>query len=188
MGIVSALGRHDLGINTFENFIQTDAAINPGNSGGALVDTRGNLVGVNSAIYTRTGSSIGIGFAIPVSTARQVMEQLIQDGRVTRGWLGVGMREVTPDIAESFGMKTPRGVLISAIYQEGPAARAGVKPGDIVLSIGGRAVNDEKALLNQVAGMKPESITTLGIYRDRREVNLKVTIGKRPAPGDSQPR
>ncbi len=186
MGIVSALGRHDLGINTFENFIQTDAAINPGNSGGALVDTRGNLIGVNSAIYSRTGSSIGIGFAIPVSTARQVMEQLIKDGVVTRGWLGVGMHEVTPEIAESFGLKTPRGVLISAIYQGGPADRGGVKPGDIVLELDAQPVSDEKSLLNRVAGLKPGTAGTLLVRRNGKDVALKVTIGKRP-PATRQP-
>ena len=180
MGIVSALGRHDLGINTFENFIQTDAAINPGNSGGALVDTRGNLVGVNSAIYSRTGSSIGIGFAIPVSTARQVMEQLIKDGVVTRGWLGVGMHEVTPEIAESFGLKSPQGVLISAIYQGGPADHAGLKPGDIVLQIGDKRINDEKSLLNMVAALKPDTAMTVLIRRESKDVPIKVTIGKRP--------
>jgi serine protease DegQ len=186
MGIVSALGRHDLGINTFENFIQTDAAINPGNSGGALVDTRGNLIGVNSAIYSRTGSSIGIGFAIPVSTARQVMEQLIKDGVVTRGWLGVGMHEVTPEIAESFGLKTPAGVLISAIYQGGPADRGGVKPGDIVLQLDEQSVNDEKSLLNRVASLKPGTSGTLLVRRNGKDVALKVTIGKRP-PVNRQP-
>ena len=180
MGIVSALERRDLGINTFENFIQTDAAINPGNSGGALVDTHGNLVGVNSAIYSRTGSSIGIGFAIPVSTARQVMEQLIANGSVIRGWLGVEMREVTPEIAESFGMKSAQGILITNLARGGPADKAGVKPGDVVNALDGKPLLDPKLLLNQVASMKPDQTTTLSILRDGKTLQLKVVIGKRP--------
>jgi len=180
MGIVSALGRHDLGINTFENFIQTDAAINPGNSGGALVDVNGNLIGINSAIYTRTGSSIGIGFAIPVSTAQQVMAQLIETGAVTRGWLGVEMREITPELAESFALKETRGVLVANIYPGGPADKGGLKPGDIVLAISGRSTDDPKTLLNIVAALKPQTAARLHVRRNRREVDVAVVVGKRP--------
>jgi serine protease DegQ len=180
MGIVSALGRHDLGINTFENFIQTDAAINPGNSGGALVDVHGNLIGINSAIYTRTGSSIGIGFAIPVSTAQQVMEELIASGVVTRGWLGVEMREVTPELADSFALQGPHGVLVANIYPGGPADKSGLKPGDIVLEISGRRTDDPKTLLNIVAGLKPQTPARLRVQRNRKELDLAVVVGKRP--------
>ncbi|MBU3654321.1 MAG: trypsin-like serine protease, partial [Limnohabitans sp.] len=131
-GIVSALGRTQLGINTFENFIQTDAAINPGNSGGALVDVQGNLVGINTAIYSRSGGNMGIGFAIPVSTARQVLEGIVKDGQVTRGWLGVEPTEITPEMAETFGLKQTQGVIITGVLQDGPAAKAGIKPGDVL--------------------------------------------------------
>jgi len=180
MGIVSALGRHDLGINTFENFIQTDAAINPGNSGGALVDVNGDLIGINSAIYTRTGSSIGIGFAIPVSTAQQVLEQLVQTGAVTRGWLGVEMREITPDLAESFALKESRGVFVANVYPGGPADKGGLKPGDIVLEISGRRTDDPKTLLNIVAALAPSSPARLKVRRNQKEVEVPVVVGKRP--------
>ena len=137
MGIVSALNRSHLGINTFENFIQTDAAINPGNSGGALVDAAGNLIGVNTAIYSRTGGSMGIGFAIPTSTAKQVMEQIIKHGSVTRGWVGIEVQDITPELAESFGLKSTDGALISGVLRGGPADRGGIKAGDILLEVEG---------------------------------------------------
>ena len=133
MGIVSALGRNHLGINTFENFIQTDAAINPGNSGGALVDVNGNLLGINTAIYSRSGGSLGIGFAIPVSTARSVLESIITTGSVTRGWIGVEPQDVTPEIAESFGLEQKSGAIVAGVLKNGPADRAGIKPGDILV-------------------------------------------------------
>src|SRR4051812_47599825 len=136
-GIVSAMGRNQLGINTFENFIQTDAAINPGNSGGALVDTHGNLLGINTAIYSRSGGSMGIGFAIPVSTARLVMEGLVKDGQVTRGWIGVEPNDLTPELAETFGIKTRQGVIITGVLQNGPAAQAGLRPGDVITEVAG---------------------------------------------------
>src|SRR4029079_4059956 len=134
-GIVSALGRSQLGINTFENFIQTDAAINPGNSGGALVDANGNLLGINTAIYSRSGGSLGIGFAIPETTARQVMEGLIRDGQVTRGWIGVEPRDLTPEIADNFHLPIKEGVLITGVLQNGPAASGGLRPGDVVVKV-----------------------------------------------------
>ena len=136
MGIVSALKRNHLGLNTFENFIQTDAAINPGNSGGALVDVNGNLIGINSAIYSPNGGSLGIGFAIPVSTAKQIMEQIIQNGSVTRGWVGVAVQEVTPELAESFKLGNVQGVLISEVVRGSPADKAGIYPGDILIGDG----------------------------------------------------
>ena len=132
-GIVSALGRNQLGINTFENFIQTDAAINPGNSGGALVDVNGNLMGINTAIYSRSGGNMGIGFAIPVSTAQLVIEGLMKDGVVTRGWIGVEPRDLTPEIAETFNLPVKQGVLITGVLQNGPASAGGLRPGDVIV-------------------------------------------------------
>src|SRR4029079_4844587 len=153
-GIVSALGRSQLGINTFENFIQTDAAINPGNSGGALVDTNGNLLGINTAIYSRSGGSLGIGFAIPVSTARQVMESLIKEGKVVRGWIGVEPRDLTPEIAQTLNLSIRQGVLITGVLQNGPASAGGVKPGDVVVKIAGRPIANTAQLLDAVASLK----------------------------------
>ncbi|QNM96297.1 trypsin-like peptidase domain-containing protein [Chitinimonas koreensis] len=155
MGIVSALGRTGFGINTFENFIQTDAAINPGNSGGALVDAQGNLVGINSAIYSRTGGSMGIGFAIPSSTVKTVMEEIIKDGAVTRGWIGVETQDLTPELAASFGLSKPAGVLINGVVRGGPADRAGLKPGDVLIAVARTPVADFSSMLNAVAGQPP---------------------------------
>jgi len=186
MGIVSALGRSQLGINTFENFIQTDAAINPGNSGGALIDTAGNLVGINTAIYSRSGGSLGIGFAIPASTAKQIMEQIIQTGTVTRGWIGVEAQEITPEIAESFRLPTTNGVLIAGVLRGGPAERAGLKPGDILTAIEGKPVNDPNTMLNLVAALVPGKPASLRLRRDNKDIEIKVGVGKRPA--QQQPR
>jgi len=179
-GIVSALGRDTLRINTFENFIQTDAAINPGNSGGALVDTNGTLLGINTAIYSRSGGSLGIGFAIPVSTARQVMESLIKDGQVTRGFLGVEQRELTPEIAETLNLPIKRGVLITGVQQSGPAAAAGLRPGDVVVRIANTPVVNPSQMLNIVAALKPQQLAVLGVQRGDQALELKVTIGQRP--------
>jgi serine protease DegQ len=181
MGIVSALGRTHLGINTFENFIQTDAAINPGNSGGALVDSSGNLIGINTAIYSRSGGSLGIGFAIPVSIARQVMEQIIQTGAVTRGWIGVEVQDITPELADSFKLGQTRGVLIANVVPNGPAKDAGVKPGDVLLEVQGKPVPDSSAMLNTVAETRPGDVATLTLLRNGEKVTLKITVGKRPA-------
>lgn len=182
MGIVSALGRSHLGINTFENYIQTDAAINPGNSGGALVDTSGNLVGINSAIYSRSGGSMGIGFAIPVSLARNVMEQIIQNGTVTRGWIGVEIQEVTPELAASFRLADTRGTLIAGVLRGGPADRAGIKPGDVLLAIDGQRVDTPQAMLENVAARNPGETTTFQVVRTGRPVEFPVEIGRRPVP------
>lgn len=181
-GIISALGRNHLGINTFENFIQTDAPINPGNSGGALIDTEGNLVGVNSAIYSRSGGSMGIGFAIPVSLAKQVMEQIIRQGSVTRGWVGIEAQDVTPELAESFKLKQTTGSLIAGIVNGGPADRAGLKPGDILLEIDGHQVLDSSSMLNLISGLKPNARVALKILRNQRQLEILVVIGKRPKP------
>jgi serine protease DegQ len=181
MGIVSAVGRTGLGINTFENFIQTDAAINQGNSGGALVDTSGHLVGVNSAILSRTGGSIGIGFAIPVSTARQVMEQIIASGAVTRGFIGVEAQEITPELVESFKLPASNGALIAGVQKGGPAERAGVKPGDVLLAVNGKPVADPQGMLSVVAALQPGTKVPLKLRREARDLELEVEIAKRPA-------
>ena len=180
MGIVSALSRSHLGINTFENFIQTDAAINPGNSGGALVDGSGNLIGVNSAIYSRSGGSLGIGFAIPASLAKQVMEQIIQNGSVTRGWIGVEVQDLTPELAESFKLPNINGALIAGVLRGGPADRAGMKPGDILLAVNAKTLTDSSSMLNLVSALPPGKIAALKMLRNQTEVMLQVSVGKRP--------
>jgi serine protease DegQ len=184
LGIVSGLGRTHLGITTFENFIQTDAAINPGNSGGALVDAAGNLVGINTAIYSQSplGASIGIGYAIPASTARQVMEQIIQKGSVTRGWIGVGVQDVTKEIADSFKLPVPGGVLITQVERGGPADKAGVRLGDVLLRVNDRAVGDTTGMLNMIAALQPGQQVRLKLARNQSESELSVTIGRRPRP------
>jgi len=182
LGIVSGLGRSHLGITTFENFIQTDAAINPGNSGGALVDSSGRLVGINTAIYSQTGGSMGIGYAIPISTARQVMEQIIQKGSVTRGWIGVGVQDVTKEIAESFKLPATGGVLITQVERGGPADKGGVKLGDVLLAVNGKPVADTTAMLNSIAMLQPGEVARLKVSRNRAESELTVSIGRRPKP------
>ena len=182
LGIVSGLGRSHLGITTFENFIQTDAAINPGNSGGALVDASGHLIGINTAIYSQTGGSMGIGYAIPVSTARQVMEQIIQKGSVTRGWIGVGVQEVTKEIAESFKLRAAGGVLITQVERGGPADKAGVQAGDVLSAVNGKPVADTIAMLNSIATLQPGDEARLRVSRNQAEQELSVTIGRRPRP------
>jgi len=179
-GIVSALGRNQLGINTFENFIQTDAAINPGNSGGALIDARGNLLGINTAIYSRSGGSMGIGFAIPVTTARQVMEGLIRDGQVTRGWIGVEPRDLTAEIAENLNLPITEGVLITGVLQNGPASAGGVRPGDVVVKIANTPVVNTSQLLTAVAALKPKEPAVINIRRGDKTIEVTVVVGQRP--------
>ena len=181
MGIISALGRNNLHINNFENFIQTDAAINFGNSGGALVDANGNLLGINSAIYSQTGGSIGIGFAIPVSTARSVMEAIIKSGHVVRGWIGVETQEITPELANSFGLTRQSGAIIAGVVRNGPADKAGMKPGDILLSVDGKPVHDTNDMLNLIAQLTPGGNAKMTVLRKSREATLDITVGKRPA-------
>ncbi|MEN9425875.1 MAG: hypothetical protein RLZZ220_224 [Pseudomonadota bacterium] len=181
MGIVSALGRTHLGINTFEDFIQTDAAINPGNSGGALIDAGGHLIGVNSAIYSRTGGSLGIGFAIPVSLARNVMEQIIQNGSVTRGWIGVEVQAITGELAESFGLPSSDGTLISGVMRGSPADRAGIQPGDVLLAVDGRKVTDPQSMLEAIAALQPGRKADFELRRGKDMMGLKVEIARRPA-------
>ncbi|MFZ4539161.1 trypsin-like peptidase domain-containing protein [Propionivibrio sp.] len=180
MGIVSALGRSHLGINTFENFIQTDAAINPGNSGGALIDSQGNLLGINTAIYSRTGGSLGIGFAIPISIARNVMEQIIQTGTVTRGWIGVEAQEITRDLAESFGLTEVDGALIAGVQRGSPADAGGVKPGDILIEVNGKSVKDPQVMLDLIANQKPGDTIPFKLRRQKTLFDTTIRIGKRP--------
>jgi serine protease DegQ len=179
-GIVSALGRNQLGINTFENFIQTDAAINPGNSGGALVDTQGQLLGINTAIYSRSGGNMGIGFAIPASTAQTVMDALLKEGAVTRGYIGVEPRELDPELREVFGLKADRGVVITGLVQNGPAAQAGVKTGDVVLRVGEVAVDNVPQMLAAVAALKPGVAAQFELQRKAETIKLSITPATRP--------
>jgi serine protease DegQ len=181
MGIISALGRSHLGINTFENFIQTDAAINPGNSGGALVDVHGRLIGISTAIYSRSGGSLGIGFAIPVSTARSVMDQIIRNGSVTRGWIGVEVQEITDELAESFGMADTSGALIAGVQRGSPADRGGVRPGDVLLTVAGTPVRDPQAMLELIAALAPGQTVAFTFRRQARLISLLIRVGKRPA-------
>ena len=185
-GIVSALGRNQLGINTFENFIQTDAAINPGNSGGALVDVNGNLMGINTAIYSRSGGSLGIGFAIPVSTAKLVLEGIVKEGVVRRGWIGVEPADLTPEMVETFGLKTTRGALITGVLQNGPAARAGIRPGDVITEVADKAVGNVSELLTSVAVLKPGTAVKFKLQRRGETLSVEVTPGLRPRPQPAQ--
>ena len=178
-GIISALGRNQLGINVFENFIQTDAAINPGNSGGALVDTQGRLLGINTAIYSRSGGSMGIGFAIPVSTARQVLDSIVRDGQVVRGWIGVEPQELNAELAETFKVRSKTGVIITGVLQNGPAAQAGVRPGDVIVSVAGQPVKNVTELLSAVAALQPGAASKLGVERREGSLEIQVTPGKR---------
>ena len=181
-GIVSALGRSQLGINTFENFIQTDAAINPGNSGGALVDVDGNLMGINTAIYSRSGGSLGIGFAIPMSTARMVLDGIVREGKVTRGWIGVEPGELSPELAETFGVKATSGVIITGVLQDGPAALGGVRPGDVIVEVAGKPVGNVAALLSAVAALRPGMPAQFQVQRGNSVIALQLTPDVRPQP------
>jgi serine protease DegQ len=192
-GIVSAMGRNQLGINTFENFIQTDAAINPGNSGGALVDVNGDLAGINTAIYSRSGGNMGIGFAIPVATVKLVLEGIVKDGQVTRGWIGVEPNELSPELAETFGLKVPtntangtlpalRGVIITGVLQNGPAAVSGIRPGDIITSVSGQPVATVPELLSRVAALKPGTASKFNVLRRDEKLELDVTPAVRAKP------
>ncbi|MGE5731357.1 MAG: S1C family serine protease, partial [Gemmatimonas sp.] len=183
-GIVSGKGR-DVQVDNgtrITNLIQTDAAINPGNSGGALVDAAGNLIGINSTIFSQSGGSLGIGFAIPVSLARNVLEQIIRDGVVTRGWLGIEPQEVTAEVAQALALDKPGGVVIRGLVRDGPAARAGVQLRDVVTEIDGKPTRDVPSLLARIAELPPGAPARVKILRDGRPVDGDVTVGKRPAP------
>src|SRR5690606_25846448 len=182
MGIISALGRNQLGINTFENFIQTDAAINPGNSGGALIDTQGRLLGINTAIYSRSGGSLGIGFAIPASTVSQVASQLLKSGRVSRGFIGVEPQDLTPELAEALDLPNDKGAVIAALVKDGPAERAGVRVGDVLVAIGEEPVTNIAKMLDIVARQVPGSQTRFHFLRDGKPVDIDIRIAERPDP------
>ena len=179
-GIVSALDRTQTGSSPFQNFIQTDAAINPGNSGGALVDDQGHLVGINTAIFSRSGGNLGIGFAVPVDTARQVMDALLRGGSVRRGWIGVEPRDLSAELAESLALPVKTGVLITGVLQDGPAARGGLKPGDVVVKVGGKAVVNTSELFSAVASLPPESTAVIGVLRGAQALDVKIAVGERP--------
>jgi serine protease DegQ len=180
MGIISALGRNRLGVNRYENFIQTDAAINPGNSGGALVDMNGNLLGINSVIYSRTGGSLGIGFAIPVSMAKDVMEQIIRDGAVTRGFIGISPQDVTTELAESLKLGAARGSLVAQVNRGSPAEKAGMKSGDVIVAIDGKPIQDSVAAMAAIAALKPGNKVAFSVVREQKETTVTVEVGKRP--------
>jgi serine protease DegQ len=182
MGIVSALGRNDLRINPYENFIQTDAAINQGNSGGALIDASGTLVGINSAIFSRTGDSVGIGFAIPTSLVTQVMDQLIKNGKVTRGYFGVEPDDVTPELAEMLKLPEAKGVVVRGVQRSAPAGKAGMEPLDVILTINGQAVVNTPGMLTQIAQLAPGTVAKVKVLRKGREAEIDVTVGERPPP------
>lgn len=180
MGIVSAVGRADVGIADYEDFIQTDAAINPGNSGGAMVNTRGELIGINTAIFTVTGGYQGIGFAIPSNMARAVMDSLIKKGKVIRGWLGVSIQPITPEIASQFNLKDEQGVLVGDVFEGSPAEKAGVMRGDIIIEYGGRSVDEPYSLKNMVANTSPGTEVEMKVIREGRVKGIRVTIGELP--------
>jgi serine protease DegQ len=180
MGIVSALGRNQLGISTFENFIQTDAAINPGNSGGALVDSNGHLLGINSAIYSNSGGSLGIGFAIPLNIALPVMESIMKSGSVVRGYIGVEMQELNPELAKALGIKRTEGALIAGIVKNGPADKAGIKPRDLLISVAGKEIKSVRAMLDSISQLPPDKPAKFVFLREEKEIEFELVVGTRP--------
>ncbi len=180
MGIVSAVGRANVGIADYEDFIQTDAAINPGNSGGALVNVRGELVGINTAIFTRSGGYMGIGFAVPSQMVKAVIDSLVSKGKVVRGWLGVTIQEVSPELAQQFGLKTAKGALVSDILEGSPADKAGITRGDVIIEIDRKPVENAVQLRNLVAGLSVGAKATIKVIRDKKDKTFEVAIGEQP--------
>ena len=185
LGIISATGRDRLGITAYEEFIQTDAAINPGNSGGALINARGELIGINSAIYSRSGGSQGIGFAIPISLAKDVMTQIIEQGHVVRGWLGIEAQDLTPQLAESLGIPDVRGVLIAGVLRDGPAADAGIEPGDVITSVNDMEVSDAREAMKLISGQRPDTHIKLGGIRQGQAFMTRARVIQRPLQSGS---
>lgn len=182
MGIISATGRSELGITTFENFIQTDAAINPGNSGGALVNAYGQLLGINTAILSQSGGSQGVGFAIPIAVAKIILEQIISHGRAVRGWIGVGVQDLNPELAESLNLDAKEGALVTQVLNNSPAEQAGLQPGDVISHINGKQIDSSKDLINLVTGVVPGKRIELRGQRGREKVTLDIEVGERPQP------
>lgn len=180
MGIVSATGRSHLGISTFENFIQTDAAINPGNSGGALINNHGELIGINTAIFSKSGGSHGIGFAIPANLAINVLDQIVRRGRVVRGWIGITGQDVTPELAESFGLRDEQGVLVSGVLEDGPAEDAGLRPGDVITHVDNQVLMDIHDLMEAIANAGPEAQLNIGVWRGNERLELATVTSERP--------
>ena len=177
-GIISAKGRSGVGLSQYEDFIQTDAAINPGNSGGALVDLQGKLIGINSAIVSQSGGFQGIGFAIPVNLARKIMNDIITNGKVVRGWLGVYIQNITPELAKALDLNSTKGVLVSKVQKDSPAEKAGMKEEDVILSFNGKALNNASELSTWVASSSPGQDITLAVLRDGKEMSVKVNLGE----------
>lgn len=189
-GIISATGRTDLGISTFENFIQTDAAINPGNSGGALIDANGNLIAINNAIYTRTGGYQGIGFAIPINLAKDVMNELIDQGHITRGWLGISLNKLNDELRKSLNYPKGEGAVIAGVIRGGPAFNAGLRPGDIIISVDNKETPNPSDVLSVTSKLKPDSAYPIAVVRNGETSDFRVVVGKRPAAKktpDTQP-
>lgn len=186
MGIISATGRSHLGLNAYEDFIQTDAAINPGNSGGALINPDGALVGINTAIFSRSGGSQGIGFAIPANLAHGILDELVTQGRVIRGWLGIEAQALSRELAASFGLRTPQGMIVAGVIKNGPAARAGLQPGDVLLALDDEPILDARATMSDIAELTPGETLPLTIVRSGKEQRIELTVGERPAPSRPQ--
>lgn len=182
MGIISATGRSHLGLNAYEDFIQTDAAINPGNSGGALINPNGALVGINTAIFSRSGGSQGIGFAIPANLAHGIMDELVTHGRVIRGWLGIEAQALSRELAASFGLRTPQGMVVAGVVKDGPAASAGLQPGDVLLALNGEPILDARTTMSHIAELTPGDSVPLTIVRGGEKQRVELTVGERPAP------
>ncbi|MEA2118350.1 Do family serine endopeptidase [Halovibrio sp. HP20-50] len=182
MGIISATGRNHLGLNAYEDFIQTDAAINPGNSGGALVNPEGAMVGINTAIFSRSGGSQGIGFAIPANLAHSILDELVTQGRVIRGWLGIEAQALSRELAASFGLRTPQGVIIAGVVNDGPADKAGLEPGDVLLAVDGEPILDARTAMSDIASIPPGTSLPLTIVRSGERMQMTLEVGERPRP------